>query len=110
MRWQGEELVRVGSFDELRAGMVLVMRRCSTCGRDETMFLTRMRASTGVHVPDGTACPRGRWAWGAVGGCGDVSGVFCFCEAIPDGRLYRLKERGNETSLERRRELEDVGS
>lgn len=85
VKWQGEELMRVQSHDELRAGMTVVWIgggvTCQNCGAARhVVILLRPTPCSLRCAGDG---------WRVTGFC---YGTVCLHESILRGRIYRLQE------------------
>lgn len=99
VKWQGEDLVRVESASELKAGMTVVLVPCAACNRREAILLVRLRLNfKAIHVESGgesRPCKAPTifdYAGGCVGHPGALPNTTCFCGAIEEGRTYRLQE------------------
>lgn len=91
VKWQGEDLVRVESASELKAGMTVVWIGggvpCRNCGAARhVVILLRPTPCSLRCTGDG---------WWATGFC---YGTVCLHESIPRGRVYRLREPPAEES------------
>ena len=106
-----EELKRVESFSELRAGMIVVLRSCRFCGSSHRALLIscakrRLFDPEGVHEGDGLSWqlqlltqPRHHNSGGRPFGIGQL--------AVLEKRLYRvldgLESHPQETTTKRER-------
>lgn len=100
MRPGDDELVRVESESELQPGMTVWLRNCKMCGRLHVYVLLRP-GKTRVRR-DGLIYPG--WAV-APPDCHGVSAAV-FCNAVAQGRLYRLKPDEQPATHQRQRERE----
>lgn len=95
MIWQGQELVRVTSRGELKAGLMVVISPCNKCGRTSASLIVRRHYESDPygHV-DGTPCPGVGWVAVPTPCCEDPNPLLgsCFCADIRYGSLYRLQE------------------
>lgn len=87
-----EDLVPVASVDELEEGMTVVVKTCAECDRRHQLILLGLFESSGRHqnrlgVTEPCAAAEG---WRTVGGCLDHMQA-CFCYAIREGRLFRIR-------------------
>ena len=88
-----KDLVRVQSHDELRVGLTVVFRPCRRHGKPCASLLLNKRPDWAHHVSHFTGesapCP---WPWSMTHTHDVANGRCCFCYAIRDGRLYRLRD------------------
>lgn len=80
------DLVPVRSFEELRAGMTVVVKSCIEAGgRTVSMLLT---------AQDGGVCTRtGVRGFTCAPNYGDAAAQgWCFCGSLLEGKLYRLRD------------------
>jgi hypothetical protein len=107
VRWQGEELVKVRSESELRAGMTVVVSPCKWCSRTHAHVLVR-ESPIGEchHYGDGVHYDHQGW----VVAHGTCNRRECLCprSAIRDGRMFRLRDLDDSTEQTRERERERV--
>lgn len=92
MRRVKVRLVRVRSQSELRAGMTVVMAPCADCRKVHAALLAREVVGGLCHNSE---CRR-RLCWEALGDCPpgpNQLAQLCFCNAIQEGRLWRLAAR-----------------
>lgn len=100
VKWQGEELVKVRSESELRAGLLVVLTGCRYCGRTHShiLFSVLGRFADGWHL------------WATSRGVvhePDAMGQK-FRLAVETGRLYRLRDLDTSDEQTRTREREVV--
>lgn len=103
-----DEFVLVKSEDELRPGMCVELRPCQWCGKRDRFMLMSKEPASGLFLdPDGTASPaETKWEFATAGKCDD-NGVIAFKYAIPNRRLYRLRDddtAADETATTRLKE------
>lgn len=100
MKPSDDELVRVESDAELDGVPIVVRKACRVCAADHVEFLVRRLPS---H--DCTGCKRAT-VWWTVTDCGPPDG--CYCIAIREGRLFRLKPDEQPATHQRQREREEA--
>lgn len=103
----GERLERVKSFDELRAGMIVVVKRCFDCnGNHRGMLLARVDGTPNLKARDGS--PPVGWKF-VPPSPGDArnghSWSWFHKRSIGLGKIYRVVDPGLESSDEYRRSL-----
>ena len=90
-----EELVRVERFEELRAGMLVVLDPCGECGgRHRTMLVTHQETAPGPLITDEWVELEG-WQYAPGMPCDDAWGDIDFPPAITPltverGALFRV--------------------
>jgi hypothetical protein len=96
---RGKDLVRVRNMGELCAGMAIVLKPCKRHGRTCCEILLRPRTGGGTCE----ACMGRSAAWETT--AEDVPGYrgSCFCLALSDGRLWRLKPDSDADDYEVKR-------
>ncbi len=97
--------VRVKSVDEVRSASVLKITRCNGCGVGHLVIFSRPATSKDCGVP----CDCGSWGYISAVNCPRAMKYpsDCVCEAIREGRLFRLAD-DQLTDLSETRELETV--
>lgn len=86
-----KDLVRVRSRDELRAGMTVVIRPCGIHpGRTCAAVVLGKFSDDRPHSTRGGGEEPCAWPWSLRTTHTGRSG--CFCTAIAEGRLYRLRD------------------
>lgn len=93
MKYQGSDLVRVTSHDELRVGLLVVVALCRSCRGRHVGILVRRNSPPGCHGVSGSGLSEpcaAPWTWTIEPPTHGRD--LCFCNAITTGRLYRLQE------------------
>lgn len=103
MKWQGEELQRVRSESELRAGMTVICK-CSVCERIHAKVFLRSRLSPNCKAHGIGRCRT--WDAAPRFHCLDQNVWWCVQKNISEGRLYRLRDDDKADEQTRTRELE----
>jgi hypothetical protein len=83
----GERLERVVHESQLRPGLLLLVRACSSCGRDERFMLLSRSEDPGSEC-DACGATKG-WNWEGRG-CrpAQYADQWCGCLAIAEGRAF----------------------
>lgn len=100
------ELVRVESEDELRPGVALFLRPAQN-GRNVNLILLKEGASEALHatVDGNTEKCSSKKIWDSTHTPHSSCKYTCFCHALKEGRLWRLRtEEPKETSQRKQRE------